>query len=487
MGAAVADVVVIGAGVAGLTAAYRLVQAGHQVTVLEAKPRAGGLSHTARCGSVITELDDDGRTFHQTARLAEGLYVNLGPGRLPHHHRRILGLCAELGVALEPYIMSSDANYWAEARTGRRYRRRQLEHDTRGKVAELAHATTLDTRLREMIRAFGDLTEHGAYRGSTRAGGGAPLGIGHLARTGFWRSQFWQNVSFPWQATMFQPIGGMDAIWRALLDYVGDRVVYNAPVRRIRTGARGATVTWDASGDAQSERFDWCLTSIPLPLLARDVQLRGFSLSFRDAVGVPRFAEACKVGWQSNTRWWETDDEQIYGGVSYTNHAIQQFWYPSSGFADQKATLTGAYCAYKAAALLGSMGVRERLRHARRGGALLHREVADTELVPTSTAVTVAWHRVPYQAGGWCHWEPRNAAHQEAFARLQDPDGRVFVIGDQVSTWPGWQEGCVATAQRGVDLVAGRDAAALATAVKRVPDSAALTVGDHPDPTDIVM
>ena len=79
------SVVVIGAGVAGLTAAYRLRQAGHRVTVLEAKPHAGGLSTTARDGSVVTEVHD-GELVTQTVQLPEGCYINLGPGRLPHHH-----------------------------------------------------------------------------------------------------------------------------------------------------------------------------------------------------------------------------------------------------------------------------------------------------------------------------------------------------------------------------------------------------------------
>ncbi len=42
-----ADVCVVGAGYAGLTAAYRLKQAGRKVIVLEARNRVGGRSLTA--------------------------------------------------------------------------------------------------------------------------------------------------------------------------------------------------------------------------------------------------------------------------------------------------------------------------------------------------------------------------------------------------------------------------------------------------------
>jgi len=50
--AAAQDVVVIGAGVAGLTAAKQLVQAGYSVTLLEGRSRIGGrlYTNTYRCG-----------------------------------------------------------------------------------------------------------------------------------------------------------------------------------------------------------------------------------------------------------------------------------------------------------------------------------------------------------------------------------------------------------------------------------------------------
>ena len=50
-----------------------------------------------------------------------------------------------------------------------------------------------------------------------------------------------------------------------------------------------------------------------------------------------------KVGLQFKRRFWE-EDEQIYGGITYTDLPIGQISYPSSGFfGDGKGVLLGAY------------------------------------------------------------------------------------------------------------------------------------------------
>ena len=54
-------VVILGAGIAGLTAAYRLSKAGYQCTILEARARAGGRVWTVRGGDQIAETDSTQR------------------------------------------------------------------------------------------------------------------------------------------------------------------------------------------------------------------------------------------------------------------------------------------------------------------------------------------------------------------------------------------------------------------------------------------
>lgn len=77
-GALAADVVVIGAGISGLTAARRLVQAGKNVVVLEASDRVGGRTHRLDLGSGLT---------------TEGGGQWIAPSQ-----ERVLALIAELGL-----------------------------------------------------------------------------------------------------------------------------------------------------------------------------------------------------------------------------------------------------------------------------------------------------------------------------------------------------------------------------------------------------
>src|SRR5271169_540328 len=95
-----ASVIILGAGLAGMTAAIELQHAGYSVSVLEYNVRPGGRNWSLRGGDVYTELG--GAT--QTCAFDPGLYINPGPWRIPYHHHAILDYCRRFSVALEPFI-----------------------------------------------------------------------------------------------------------------------------------------------------------------------------------------------------------------------------------------------------------------------------------------------------------------------------------------------------------------------------------------------
>src|SRR5437764_2775038 len=172
-----ASVLILGAGLAGMTAAFELRAAGYKVQVLEFNSRPGGRNWTLRGGDRYTELG--GMT--QTCDFEQGLYINPGPWRIPYHHYAILDYCKRLGVALEPFIQVN-YNAYVHARNaygGKPQRFRHVQSDFHGNVAELlAKATSQDKLdqplsrddkelLLEALRQWGALDENHVYKANS--------------------------------------------------------------------------------------------------------------------------------------------------------------------------------------------------------------------------------------------------------------------------------------------------------------------------------
>lgn len=477
-------VVILGAGIAGLTAAYELNKAGYEVVVLEANSRAGGRSYTVRTGYTIEENTGT----KQVCKFDDhpDFYLNAGPGRLPYHHTAILHYCTLFGVPLEVYTMMTRANYYQrdESWNGRSMVNRRIANDTRGWISELLAKSVVKGNLNKELKAkgvdkdqflslltvFGDIDPDDKYDylGSSRSGYLVqpgiedcgkllkPITLADLVSSDFWNHRFYQAEEYEWQPTLFQPVGGMDEIWRygfLQKSPVGRFIHYNQEVVNVENVTEGGKakvkIAFRPSGGlaqvVSAITADYCISTIPMPILAKIIKDNNFGQTYKDAVAGVKFAPTVKVGWQTNSRFWETNDE-MYGGISYTTDPITQIWYPSWAYFKQKGILTGAYNYDDDAIAFGEMPLKKRLVEAMKGGKKVHPEFA--EHVPIDLGLSIAWQNVPWQLGGWADdWSCDNRIPQT----LLDPEPsgkRFWVSGDQVSYLSGWQEGAVRVSDR---------------------------------------
>ena len=464
-------VVVLGAGIAGLTAAWELSQAGWDCVVLEASGRVGGRNLTVRSGDTLQEGN-----LRQDVCFDQGdhLYANLGPARIPYHHRALLSYCKSFGVELEVFTNDNRAALFhdSQAFAGKPVRARQVMSDTRGYIAELlakaAGHGALDReltaddkeRILDMLKEFGGLkAESLAYEGSNRAGykgidnagfaGGGkpekPLDLSELLTSDFWGYKLHFSQFLNQNPTLFQPVGGMDAIPQAFEKRIGHLVRRSCHVQELRRTKTGVRIIFrNAQGRKEAVEGDFAICTIPAPIL-KDIP-NDFSSKTQNAVQSLEFSGSVKIAFQAQRRFWE-EDQGIYGGISWTDQDITQIWYPANGYHREKGIVIGAYIWDREPTLRYSqMSRTERLKHALAEGEKLHPGYTKE----MGCGVSRAWSNVPLQKGAWVRdAEPVKAAA----AVLREPDGPFHFAGSQITALPAWQEGAVLSAHEALNKI----------------------------------
>jgi len=456
-------VVVLGAGIGGLVSAYELKRFGYDVTLLEARERPGGRNWTGRKGTVVEFVDGT----KQTIDWEEGNYQNLGPARLPSTHWTMLDYCRELGVQLEVEINTSRSTLLQndKANGGVPIEQRKAINDTRGHVSELLNKCiaqgALDSeltaedrdRMKTFLNIYGPLNDSGKYVGSGRAGYKITAGAGTqspvpsdpqdmrmLLDEEFWGGMLYEET-WDWQATMLQPVGGMDHIAYAFDKALGPIIKYNSPVTEIRKTSTGVKISYTQHGTVKQTEAAYCIIAMPFSILKKIPN--DLSPDFKKVVDDSTQAAAFKMPWESR-RFWE-QDYNIYGGLSFLSQGPSPVWYPSANIMKPTGIVVSGYMDESSIPGFAGLTIDQKLALSRAQIEKLH-PGHGKEL---TKGIFLGWRHVKWAEGSWIG----TYGGTNGYNTIIEADGPIYFAGDAISHIVGWQEGAALSAKRAVTMI----------------------------------
>ena len=396
-------VVVIGAGLAGLTCARRLEQLGFRVTVLEARDRVGG--------RVLTLRD-----------AFEGRYAEAGAEFVAVHHEQTLGLLRRLGIGFE----FADRFLPDVYRRGRRHPFRRFITDETGddigrfhtRVARLRPSPALDTRSAAWLMRDLDLSDRARFL------------IGHELREGYGVEPEYLSLLFLVQqsrvsrdaATVFRIRGGADRLPLALAR--GLDVQLEEPASHVERSSSGVSVD---GIDA-----DFCAVTVPVPVLA--------STEFEPALAPVVEGAIERLAYGHGVKTVLEYERRPTRGV-VADLTFQTAW-------DVSRSLVTAYTTGRNGLLLGSVSRRTR--------PLLIADELD-EIYPGSRGYyergeTVSWHTDGWSQGTAVAYAPGQVKQFQA--ALRGPSGRLYFAGEHTDAFAGTMEGAVRSGRRVAETIA---------------------------------
>jgi len=482
-------IVVLGAGMAGLAAAYQLVQAGHDVVVLEARREAGGRVRTLRAPFVGGMHAEAGAMFlhgHHTLTMGYAALLDLPLVPIPHGRgavavmrgRRLVAAdrpTTRWPVTLDPreprtahaliarYIVPV-VRREMRALHARRFPTRALRHLDDMTTAEFLrhrgasagaieilsmgyldlmgegiHAVSALTMLRDLTASFGAVPHTAALFG---VGGNRPDPFDHGVRVAGEPGRL-SHADIEKGSWMIQ--GGNDRLPRALADTpeLRSRMVYRAEV--VRLAERGATIRVSARTPRGVRHWsaDAVICTIPFSVL-RDVALDvPLADAARDAIATMRQTSVVRQYVQLPSRPWRRVNPS---GVAVTDTPVMYV-------NDQSCTQPGprgileSYSAGRQARWWMSLPATERRRE-------LDRQL--DQVYPRITRRVLAravmdWDADPHARGAYAAFEPGMLRRQ--LPALSGRHGRLWFAGDALSRLPGWIQGALERAHEVAEAV----------------------------------
>ncbi|HYU57997.1 MAG TPA: flavin monoamine oxidase family protein [Actinomycetota bacterium] len=434
-------VVVVGAGIAGLVAAFELKRQGHDVLLLEAQQRVGGRVHTCR-------------------NFAPGLYAEFGAMRIPRVHDLTLAYCDLFGLELRPFVMGNpkalvylngERMTMAEADTHPERLPFELAEHERGRTwTDLWNEATREVieryrregpaALEAIVADFDQysIREFLELRGFSE-GAIELYGVMSFRENNMNAAVIEQLREIVGRAfeDMQEITGGFDRLPNAFYAELKQNIRFGANVHALEQDERSVTVHYKTEAGRFSERADHVVLAVPFGIL-RDLETTpAFSREKQKAIRELNYNPSTKILFQTRTRFWEESDG-IVGGTTTTDLPIRRICYPSHADPDEpRGTLLASYTWGQDALRWGAMDEETRLEEAIEDVAKVHPEVREEYEI----GATHSWYEDPWARGAFALFEPEQESRLQA--DIVRPEGRIHFAGEHCSLWHAWIQGAL--------------------------------------------
>jgi monoamine oxidase len=438
--------IVVGAGMGGLAAAYQLVETGHDVTLLEARARPGGLVGTLR------------------EPFSDGLYADAGALFIPENHDIVLKYVKLFSLPLRPSFPQGLARVYClqgrrfevaegeepewplnltagERRFGLNGLRRRYVDSVLDEIGDPTAPGWPPERVKKFDRiSFGEFL---------RQQGASPAAV-TLLGLGAWNQ--WGDGVDTVSALMvlrgaalrryarqfFRIDSGNDRLPRAFARQLGERIRYEAPVARIERSPQNVRVVFQKSGKHETMTADHVICAIPFSTLRHIEISPPLSPEKRAAIAELPYSSATRVFLQMRRKFWI--DEGLSGW------ALTDL--PISSISEAPANETGrrgilaTYMSGAAARDFASLKEHERIE----------RTLEQAEKIFPGTrqsferGTSIAWDGIPWSRGAAPWMRPGQVT--ALLPHLARPEGRVHFAGEHTLVWMRWMQGALESGHR---------------------------------------
>jgi monoamine oxidase len=424
-------VFVVGAGLAGLSAARDLTRCGALVTVADARRRVGGRVWTIRAPFAHEQHAESG-----------GDFIDAG-------HDEIQQLVKELGLKLTRILNRG----WGFVRADR-YGRARIVRASNG-WSRLAKSTQPLGRLYRLAEKrwdspiVADLSRRSVARWLDDIGADRLLREAAIGFRGFFLAdpeelslvalvdQFAANES-PVDWTTYRIDGGNDRLAAALAAPLGERLALNTEVVAVTQRAQGAQVSVKSGTSLSQIKADYVLFAAPATLLRRIPITPALPAQQHDAIARLAYGRGTKTLLQFSRRFWRVAGRPAAFGSTLPFGALWDGSEEQRGPAGILSLLAGGSASDATNAILAKEGA---------GGLARSLSWLGSESATLVTAHHTAWESESWSRGGYAFFDPSyDPALRPWLAR---PAGRLFFAGEHTSVkWQGYMNGAVESGRR---------------------------------------